>query len=64
MITKITGKLVDLSGQEATLEVGAFEYQVLVPEFVPFVELAVDPAKVATAAAPLAAAAMAHFAPR
>ena len=34
MITKITGKLVDLGGQEATLEVGAFEYQVLVPEFV------------------------------
>ncbi len=34
MITKITGKLVALGGQDATLEVGAFEYQVLVPEFV------------------------------
>lgn len=34
MITKITGKLVSLGGQDATLEVGAFEYQVLVPEFV------------------------------
>ncbi len=34
MITKISGKLVDLNNAEATLEVGAFEYQVYVPEFV------------------------------
>lgn len=34
MITKITGRLIALGGQDATLEVGAFEYQVLVPEFV------------------------------
>ena len=34
MITKITGKLVRLSDTEATLEIGAFEYQVYVPEFV------------------------------
>ena len=34
MITKITGKLIHLSETEATLEVGAFEYQVYVPEFV------------------------------
>lgn len=34
MITKITGKLVQLSDAEATIEVGAFEYQVYVPEFV------------------------------
>ena len=34
MITKITGKLVALSGAEATLEIGAFEYEVFVPEFV------------------------------
>lgn len=34
MITKITGKLVHLDGDEATLEVGPFEYEVLVPEFV------------------------------
>lgn len=34
MITKITGKLVGLSGADATLEVGAFEYEVFVPEFV------------------------------
>ena len=34
MITKITGKLVALGAVEATLEVDAFEYQVLVPEFV------------------------------
>ena len=34
MITKITGRLVHLSDNEATLEVGAFEYQVYVPEFV------------------------------
>lgn len=33
MITKITGKLVAL-GDEATLEIGAFEYEVFVPEFV------------------------------
>ena len=34
MITKITGKLVRLDNEEATLEIGAFEYQVFVPEFV------------------------------
>lgn len=34
MITKITGKLVGLSGADATLEIGAFEYEVFVPEFV------------------------------
>ena len=34
MITKITGKLVALHENEAALEVGAFEYQVFVPEFV------------------------------
>ncbi|MCH7988403.1 MAG: Holliday junction DNA helicase RuvA [Planctomycetes bacterium] len=34
MITKITGKLVRLSETEATLEIGAFEYQVYIPEFV------------------------------
>lgn len=34
MITKITGKLVFLQDSEAALEVGAFEYQVYVPEFV------------------------------
>ncbi len=34
MITKITGKLVSLHENEAALEVGAFEYQVFVPEFV------------------------------
>ena len=34
MITKINGKLVGLSDTEATLEVGAFEYEVYVPEFV------------------------------
>ena len=34
MITRITGRLVDLTETEATLEVGAFQYQVYVPEFV------------------------------
>ena len=34
MITKITGTLVGLSGTEATLEIGAFEYEVFIPEFV------------------------------
>ena len=34
MITRITGKLIHLAEDAATLEVGAFEYQVLVPEFV------------------------------
>lgn len=34
MITRITGRLVNLTETEATLEVGAFEYQVYVPEFV------------------------------
>ena len=33
LITKITGKLVAL-GEEATLQVGAFEYEVFIPEFV------------------------------
>lgn len=34
MITKITGRLVRLLDNDATLEVGAFEYQVYVPDFV------------------------------
>ncbi len=34
MIRKITGKLCDLRGQGAAIEVGAFEYEVLIPEFV------------------------------
>lgn len=34
LITKITGPLVRLSPTEATIAVGAFEYQVFVPEFV------------------------------
>lgn len=34
VITRITGKLVRLMESEARLEVGAFEYQVFVPEFV------------------------------
>jgi holliday junction DNA helicase RuvA len=34
MITKITGKLVRLHETEAILEVGAFEYEVFVPDFV------------------------------
>ncbi|GAB4143173.1 MAG: helix-hairpin-helix domain-containing protein [Planctomycetaceae bacterium] len=34
MITRITGKLVHLADSEATLEVGAFEYEVSIPEFV------------------------------
>lgn len=34
MITQITGKLVVLNNNEATLEVGPFNYQVFVPEFV------------------------------
>ena len=34
MITRITGKLTQLSPTEAALEVGAFEYQVYIPEFV------------------------------
>ncbi|MEX2285708.1 MAG: Holliday junction branch migration protein RuvA [Planctomycetaceae bacterium] len=34
MITKMTGKLIHLGEGDATLEVGAFEYQVYVPEFV------------------------------
>ncbi len=34
LITKITGTLVALSGNEAALEVGAFEHEVLIPEFV------------------------------
>ena len=34
MITRITGKLTNLKESEAMLEVGAFEYEVYVPEFV------------------------------
>jgi Holliday junction DNA helicase RuvA len=34
LITRITGRLVHLTGSEATLSVGAFEYEVFVPEFV------------------------------
>lgn len=34
MITKITGKLVGIADEEATLEIGAFEYQVFIPDFV------------------------------
>jgi Holliday junction DNA helicase RuvA len=34
MITKITGKLVRLHDNEAVLEIGPFEYEVFVPEFV------------------------------
>ncbi|MCA8997287.1 MAG: Holliday junction DNA helicase RuvA [Planctomycetaceae bacterium] len=34
MIQKITGKLTDLRDQSASIEVGAFEYEVLIPEFV------------------------------
>ena len=34
MITKITGKLVRLGDTEAVLEVGPFEYEVFVPDFV------------------------------
>ncbi|WP_442484276.1 Holliday junction branch migration protein RuvA [Aeoliella sp. SH292] len=33
MITKITGRLVALAGDALTLAVGAFEYEVLIPEF-------------------------------
>ncbi len=33
MITKITGRLVALSDEQATLGVDAFEYEVLIPEF-------------------------------
>ncbi|MFG0332019.1 MAG: Holliday junction branch migration protein RuvA [Maioricimonas sp. JB049] len=34
MITRITGTLVELSGTEATIAAGAFEYEVFVPDFV------------------------------
>ncbi len=34
MITKITGKLVHLGVESATIGVGAFEYEVFIPEFV------------------------------
>lgn len=34
MITKITGKLVNLNATEATLSIGAFEYEVFIPDFV------------------------------
>ena len=33
MITKITGELVSVSGDELTLKVGPYEHQVLIPEF-------------------------------
>jgi Holliday junction DNA helicase RuvA len=33
LITKITGKLVGLQDDRLTLQVGAFEYEVLIPEF-------------------------------
>jgi Holliday junction DNA helicase RuvA len=33
LITKISGKLLRLSADSLTLEVGAFEYEVLIPEF-------------------------------
>jgi Holliday junction DNA helicase RuvA len=33
VITKISGRLVDLSDEVATLAIGAFEYEVLIPEF-------------------------------
>ena len=33
MITKITGKLISVAGDTATLEVDAFEYAVMIPEF-------------------------------
>ena len=33
MITKITGKLLKLSEEHATLGIGAFEYDVMIPEF-------------------------------
>ena len=35
MITKITGKLLDVGNVAATLEIDAFEYEVLIPEFNP-----------------------------
>ena len=34
MITKITGKLAELGDDFAVLEIGAFEYEVLIPDFV------------------------------
>ena len=33
MITKITGTPVDVAGDTLTLAVGAFEYEILIPEF-------------------------------
>lgn len=33
MITKVTGRLISLGTDELTLAVGAFEYEVLIPEF-------------------------------
>ena len=33
MITKITGRPLAVSGETLTLAVGAFEYEVLIPEF-------------------------------
>ncbi len=33
MITKITGRLIQLGTDELTLAIGAFEYEVLIPEF-------------------------------
>ena len=34
MITRISGKLVGLNGVEAAIDIGAFEYEVSVPDFV------------------------------
>jgi holliday junction DNA helicase RuvA len=34
LITRITGRLIELDGEAATIEAGAFEYEVYVPEFV------------------------------
>jgi Holliday junction DNA helicase RuvA len=33
LITKITGKLLSISGDTATIQIEAFEYEVLIPEF-------------------------------
>ncbi|MFO1020786.1 MAG: hypothetical protein U0903_08840 [Planctomycetales bacterium] len=35
LITRVTGKLVHLTTTEATIGVGAFEYQVLIPVIIP-----------------------------
>ena len=33
MITKITGKLLAVEGDTATLQIDSFEYEVLIPDF-------------------------------